>query len=222
MKEIETLNHFSSSEISDALDACGIEGALFNIKPIHSRMKLIGPAYTVQYKNYTEKPKEFKMAGDYIDRVPSNHVIVLDNESREDCTCWGSILTQFSLLKNIKGTVINGSVRDIDFTIKANYPVFSKNVYMRSAKNRSYKIAEQIPLVIEGVKINPGDIVFGDHLGVIIIPKEAINEVIEKAKNIKITEEKIIHAITHDKLSLHDARNKYRYDQPWLNSMTRG
>jgi regulator of RNase E activity RraA len=216
MYQLEKLRCFHSSEISDALDACGVEGALLNIKPITSGLQLIGPAYTVQYKSYEEKSKEFKMAGDYIDQVPEHHVIVLDNQGREDCTCWGNILTQFSLMKKISGTVVNGSVRDIDFIKQAQYPVFSRNVYMRSAKNRAYKASEQVQIEIEGITVTPGDIIFGDDLGVLVIPKHLINKVIEKAENIKINEQKIIHAITHDGISLHNARQKYRYDQPWL------
>lgn len=216
MSQLESLKRFHSSEISDALDACGVEGALLNIKPVVSGVQLIGPAYTIQYRSYDKKPKEFKMAGDYIDHVPEHHVIVLDNQGRQDCTCWGNILTQFSLMKNISGTVVNGSVRDIDFIRQVKYPVFSRNVYMRSAKNRAYKASEQVTINIEGITINPGDIIFGDDLGVLVIPKHLINEVIEKAENIKITEQKIVHAIIHDKMSLHNARQKYRYDQPWL------
>lgn len=216
MYQLEDLKRFHSSEISDALDACGVEGALLNIKPIVSGVKLIGPAYTVQYRSYDKKPIEFEMAGNYIDHVPQHHVIVLDNQGREDCTCWGNILTHFSLMKNISGTVVNGSVRDIDFIRQVNYPVFSRNVYMRSAKNRAYQAAEQVTLKIEGISINPGDIIFGDDLGVLVIPKHLINEVIEKSENIKTTEKKIVHAITHEKMALHHARQKYRYDQPWL------
>lgn len=218
MKLFNELKNLDSSEISDALDACGIEGALLNIKPLGHGIKLVGPAYTVQYHPYKEKPKEFKGASDYIDNVPANHVIVLDNQNREDCTCWGNILTQFALIKNIAGTVINGAVRDINFIKNVNYPVFCRNVYMRSAKNRAYKVAEQTTIKIQNVLVNPGDIIFGDDQGVLVIPQSCIDRVIEKAKNIRITEKKIIHAITQEKMRLCDARQQLRYDQPWLKS----
>lgn len=46
---LQQLMHCNSAEISDALDACGIEGGLLNIKPLSQGMKMVGPAYTIQY-----------------------------------------------------------------------------------------------------------------------------------------------------------------------------
>lgn len=216
MNLMDQLYQFNTAEISDALDACGIEGALLGIRPLTLGTKLMGPAFTVKYIPYTEKLTEFKDAGNYIDEVPPNSVIVIDNNGRDDCTTWGDILTQVAIRRNIAGTVIHGAVRDIHFIREIKYPLYSSSIYMRSGKNRVYKAMHQCELTINNVSVTPDDVIFGDDNGVLVIPKTYINDVIDKAKNIKITEDQII-TVVKAGMPLKSARKYYRYDQPWLN-----
>ncbi|BCA96783.1 protein DlpA [Legionella antarctica] len=214
-EHLQKLYSFSSAELSDALDSCGIEGALLNIKPLSPGMKLIGPAYTVQYKSNQKKASAFKNAANYIDSIPAKSVIVIDNNGRSDCTVWGDILTQIAIQKDIAGTVVHGAVRDVEAIRKANYPVYSTAVHMRSGKNRIHKNNEQCPLVINEVTINPGDIIFADDNGVLVIPLNSVIDIMNKANTIKLTENNIKAAIRSGS-SLEQARKDYRYDQPWL------
>lgn len=210
----ELLN-FDTAAVSDALDSCKIEGALLGIKPIKCGKKLIGPAFTVQYSSYESKPIDFKGAGDYIDDVPEHSVIVIDNNGREDCTTWGNILTQVALIKNIAGTVVNGSIRDVEFIRDNEYALYSRAIYMRSGKNRVYKSEQQKKLTIGDVIINPGDIIFGDDNGVVSIPKNLLEDIIYKVKNIFKTEENIINEVKKG-TSLKEARIKHHYHAPWI------
>ncbi len=210
----EELLQFSSSEISDALDGHQIEGALFGIKPINLHCKIVGPAYTVQYSPFKKKPKEFQQAGNYIDNVPPNAIIVIDNHGQLDCTTWGNILTEVAISKRIRGTVVNGAIRDVDFIKQVRYPIYSAGVYMRSGKNRVYKSDEQCQIEINQVTINPNDIIFADNNGVLVIPNHLVQEVIHSARNIRQTESKILRAVKSGK-NLEQAREEYGYDKPW-------
>ncbi|MGC1182146.1 isocitrate/isopropylmalate family dehydrogenase [Legionella sp.] len=213
--QLQRLQVLNTTEISDALDACGIEGALLNIKPLAPGMKLLGPAYTVRYASSKNKSSTFKNAANYIDAVPEKSVIVIDNEGRVDCTAWGAILTKMALHKHIAGTLVHGAVRDVEFIRAANYPLFCTGIYMRSGKNRIQKMSEQCPLVINQVSINPGDIIFADDNGALVIPQYLLTDILNKAENIKLTEQNIAAAIKNG-VSLEQARIDYRYDQPWL------
>ncbi|MFA5959998.1 MAG: RraA family protein [Tatlockia sp.] len=217
MNPFKQLEKLSSTHLSDALDACKIEGVLPGIKALTSGTKLIGPAYTIEYTLYEQKPKEFKPAANYLDEVPAHSVILIDNKGRTDCTTWGGLLTAAALKKQIAGTVVHGAVRDIDAIRDTHYPLFCTDYTMRSGKNRVYKSGEQCPLTIHGVVIHPGDIVFGDEAGVLVIPLPLLEEVIQKANNIAMTEEKIL-AMVQQGSPLSLAREKYRYDKPWLNA----
>ena len=212
---VTRLNVLNSAELSDALDAHGVEGALLNINSLILGTQLIGPAYTIQYQPYDKRPASFKNAGDYIDEVPAGSVIVIDNQGCEDCTVWGDILTHAALKRGIAGVVVNGAVRDVKLMRELQFPLFSRSIYMRSGKNRVYKSAEQCPIEINGVTIKPGDMIFADDNGVVAIPAHLLEEVVVKAMNIRLTEQKIIEAV-HAGLTLADARKKYHYHTPWV------
>lgn len=216
-EQMELLKNFSTAEISDALDSCGIEGALLDIKPLSPGAKLVGPAYTVKYTPYKKQSPTFKNAANYIDAVPSLSIIVIDNNGQTDCTVWGEILTQTALYKHIAGTVVHGAVRDVESIRKLNYPVFCNDVYMRSGKNRVHKSQEQCSLVINKVTINPGDIICADDNGVLVIPRDLLNDILIKIQNIKTTEDQIKSAIKSGK-TLEQARADFHYDHPWLDN----
>ena len=202
-----------SACISDSLDSLKISGGLVGIKPIVAGIKTVGYAYTVKYEPL-ENNEIFQNAGNYIDNVKSNSIIVIDNKGRMDCTVWGNILTQFAVKNKINGTVINGCARDIENIRSNKYPLFSAGSFMQSAKNRSKKVAEQITLMINGVVINSGDIIFCDDNGCVVIPINLANEILEKAKNVMANEEKIINAIVNE-MSLEKAREMFSYSKPW-------
>ncbi|KTD61918.1 isocitrate/isopropylmalate family dehydrogenase [Legionella spiritensis] len=214
-KRINGLQQYNSAEISDALDACGVEGALLHIKPLSPGKKLIGPAYTVQYQPYKKPVASFKQAANYIDHVPEKAVLVIDNQGRVDCTVWGDILTRVALMRRLAGTVINGAARDIKQISKSGYPLFYLDPYMRTGKNRVQKSGEQCPVTIQGVTIHPGDFIFGDDNGVLVIPVSLVDDVLDKAQNIQVTEQKIIEAVASGS-TLKQARKDFHYDQPWL------
>lgn len=202
-----------SSSISDALDSFKISGGLLGIKPLVPGLKCAGFAYTVKYEPIHD-PTEFQNAGNYIDRVPEDAIIVIDNGDRNDCTTWGGILTEVALQKKINGTFIHGSARDVATIREKQYPIFSSSVFMQSAKNRARKVAENITVYIKHVKVEPGDLIFCDDNGCVAIPAHLALEVAERAGNVLETENKIIQAIKNG-MPLEEARNKYGYSKPW-------
>lgn len=212
---IEYLYNLSTSEISDALDSCGIEGALPDIVSYGKHNKIAGPIFTVKYELLKAKPDDYQMPNNYIDNVPAGSIIVIDNSARTDITVWGDILSLTAVKNNITGTIVNGAIRDIEAINQLGYSVFAKSVYMRSGKNRVAITATQCQLQIAGVVLTPGDYILADCNGVIVIPQKIATEVIEKAKNIQ-QNEKLIKQSVELGFSLKEARKKYSYHTPWL------
>ena len=60
MDKLQVLKHYSTAEVADALDSLYLEGGLLSIKPLMPGIKIAGPAFTVKYLPYEEKPQEFK------------------------------------------------------------------------------------------------------------------------------------------------------------------
>ncbi|KPW46562.1 Uncharacterized protein ALO54_02165 [Pseudomonas syringae pv. philadelphi] len=134
---------------------------------------------------------------------------------------WGDVMTHFALANGIKGTVIDGVARDIDTVINCNYPLFSRGRFMQSAKNRTQLKAVQVPLVMDGITIQPGDLMVCDGSGCVVVPQQLAAEVVRRARAVEQTERRIIEAISSGS-TLEQARMTYRYDQPWLSEAEHG
>lgn len=217
-KDIIThLLKYNTPIISDALDACGVQGYLEGIKAISSAKTLVGLAYTVKYKPMQGKKAKFNQASNYIDEVPKDSVIVIDNMGLQHCSVWGGILSHFAHTRNIAGTIVNGMVRDIHTLNKLDYSLFAIGVTAKTGKNRVHMSDKECPLEINGVKINQNDIIMADLNGVLVIPQALAEDVLAKANNIKSNETKIIESIDKG-MSLAKARDEHHYDKPWEDS----
>ncbi|PHM44976.1 dimethylmenaquinone methyltransferase [Xenorhabdus mauleonii] len=218
LAEIEQIKQqlikLDSAAISDAMDSLNIPAGLSGIIPRNSGMKITGPAFTVRYEPIIPEQGKFLNAGNYIDEVPSGHIVVVDNQGRTDCTSWGNILTYKAIQKGIEGSVIYGSARDVSEIRRLSYPLFTTGIYMVSGKNRAKVVETQCALRIGDVNVCPGDWIFADDNGVLVIPLQHLLTVIERAENVEKTEQAIIEAITNGE-DLVSAREKLGYAVPW-------
>lgn len=204
---VKRVESFSTSIISDALDRFGIGGGCKGITPVVSGVKMVGTAYTVRYIPIGAVKGT---VGDYIDDVLPGDVVVLDNNGRTDCTVWGDILTVNAKMKGIAGTVIDGVCRDVSTILEERYPVFSRGRFMMTGKDRVMVAATQVVISIGNVQVKPGDILIGDDSGVVVIPQEMAEKVLEAAKVVKEVENLIVEAVRGG-LSLTEARAKFGY-----------
>jgi regulator of RNase E activity RraA len=148
--------------------------------------------------------------GDYIDDVAPGSVLVLDNGGREDATVWGDILTLVAHRRGIAGTVIDGPCRDIHLCLELGYPVFSRSFSMRTGKDRVQLDAINVPVMVGGATVTPGDLIRGDADGVIAIPRAMENQVLNTAEQIAEAEQAIRDAVLAGG-RLDDARKKFGY-----------
>jgi len=198
---------FSTSTISDALDKFGIGGGCKGITPAIPKVKMVGTAYTVRYIPVGAVKGT---VGDYIDDVLPGDVVVLDNNSRTDCTVWGDILTVTAKMKGISGTVIDGVCRDVPTILEEKYPIFSRGRFMMTGKERVMVEATQVIVSIGEVQVKPGDILVGDDSGVVVVPQEMAEKVLEAAMVIDEAEKCIVQAV-REGFSLTEARTKFGY-----------
>ncbi|MEA3105845.1 MAG: 4-hydroxy-4-methyl-2-oxoglutarate aldolase [Gammaproteobacteria bacterium] len=198
-----------TATLSDALDRHGIAGQCHLIKPLDPAFRLAGRAYTVRYGPAANPPGTI---GDYIDDVPAGAVIILDNGGSDDTTVWGDILTEIANRRGVAGTVIDGMCRDVALSRSLRYPVYSRGHWMRTGKDRVQVEASQVPVNVGGARVCPGDIVRGDADGVVIIPKNHEDRVLDAAEHIETTESLIRDAVRSG-LRLDEARKLFKYHQ---------
>lgn len=204
-REARTL---STAEISDALDAFDLPGSALGIKPIAGPARLFGLAFTVRFAPIDRfQPGT---VGDFIDTLQPGTVAVLDNAGRLDCTVWGGILSRLAAHKGLGGTVIHGVCRDTVEADAAGYPLYAKDRFMRTGKDRVQAEACEQPVMLGDVRVCPGDLVVGDADGVVVVPRPRLQEVLTKALATRAIEEQILQAALAG-LPLAEARRKFRY-----------
>lgn len=198
----------STAEISDALDAFDLPGSALGIRPVAGPASLFGLAFTVRFAPIDRfRPGT---VGDFIDTLQPGTVAVLDNAGRLDCTVWGGILSRLAAHKGLGGTVINGVCRDTAEADAAGYPLYARDRFMRTGKDRVQVEAYEQPVMLGDVRVCPGDLVAGDADGVVVVPRPRLQEVLTKALETRAVEEQILQAALAG-LPLTEARKKFRY-----------
>jgi regulator of RNase E activity RraA len=206
---VERAARLDTATLSDALDKHGLNGQCHRIKPRSMEFRMTGRAWTLLYGPAGSPPGT---VGDYIDDIPAGSVIVLDNGGRDDATVWGDILTEIASRKGIAGTVIDGINRDVSLCLELNYPIYSRDHWMRTGKDRVQVEATGVPVNIGNARVCPGDLMRGDADGVVVIPRAFEDAVLAAAEEIEATED-AIRAAVREGLSLREARARHGYHQ---------
>jgi regulator of RNase E activity RraA len=207
------LRTLDTSALSDALDRLGVEGQALGIGPLDRTFHTVGRAFTVRM---LPRGLSGKSVGDYIDDVPTGHVVVVDNGGRLDATVWGDILTTVAHRDGIAGTVIDGVCRDVGRSVELGYPIFARSNTMRTGKDRVAAEAYGEPVQLAGIRVEPADWIVGDADGVVVVPSARAEEIVSAAEEITTTEDRIREAVAtgeplvavRDRLRYHDLQTK--------------
>ena len=205
---VERAARLETATLSDALDKLGIAGQCLGIKPLDQKFRLAGRAFTLAYA----PTGPGGTVGDFIDDVPAGAIVAIDNGGRADATVWGDILTLYANDRNIGGTVIDGACRDTHLALDLGYPLYSRSYSMRTGKDRVQLEAVQTTVNIGDARVRPGDILRGDADGVVALPRDREDEILDVAEAIDVAEGRIRDAILSG-MRLEDARQQQRYHQ---------
>ncbi|MEM2896139.1 MAG: RraA family protein [Candidatus Bathyarchaeia archaeon] len=189
LKELEKI---PTASLSDALDKKGIKGYLSHeIKPIFDTKRIVGPAVTIKDTLTKEILTPF-LALEAIDEAKPGDIIVrtIENGDARDIALWGGLMSLAARNKGVRGVVLDGGVRDVLEAKAMAFPVFAKSVTPVTSVGRTKVLEYNSPITIDGVTINPGDIVVGDSDGVVVIPIGLVEDVIALAKEIDSLEKK--------------------------------
>lgn len=203
-----------TAAVSDAMDSLRIPGRLSGIIPRVPGAKACGFAYTVTYRPVDADGPRFRNAANYLDNVPEDSLIVVDNGGSTSCTTWGSLMTTVARMRGIRGTVVYGSARDVVEVRSAGYPLYSTGVTMVSGKNRVQLDTVGGDIDIHGVTVRSGDIIVADDSGVLSVPQSHAEEIVVRAESVELTERNIAAAVT-DGWRLDEARKAFGYATPW-------
>ncbi|MBJ6368613.1 RraA family protein [Snuella sedimenti] len=205
--------------VGDVLDKMGYLHQFLspNIKPLRKDMVTIGRAMPVlEADTFEESPKQtnnplmkkpFGIMFEALDSLKENEVYICSGASPR-YALWGGLMSTRALKLKAAGAIVDGYSRDTNEIEKLNFPTFSLGTYAQDQGPRGKVIDYRVPIEFNGVRINPGDIVYGDRDGVLIIPqeieKEAFTGAIEKARG-----EKLVQKALEEGMSTVDAFEKF-------------
>jgi regulator of RNase E activity RraA len=161
----------STALISDSMNRSFGTG----LKPYHKGGRLSGSAFTVK-----TRPGDNLMIHKAIDLAERGDVIVVDAGGELSQALIGEIMVKLACKKGIEGFVIDGAIRDSGIIGKGTYPIYAKGVTHRGPyKDGPGEI--NVPISINGMVVNPGDIIIGDEDGVIAVPINDAAEILKRA-----------------------------------------
>jgi 4-hydroxy-4-methyl-2-oxoglutarate aldolase len=191
---ITRLNKVYSAVLCDVLDSLGFrnQAVSYQTRPLFPEARVIGRARTMLSKPVNSIPDNpYAMELEALDTLREYDVVVLATGGDMSAAVWGELLSMAASAKGARGALVDGLTRDAAKIGTLGFPVFAKGISSYDSRGRSEVIAYDVQIDCDGVLVHPGDIVFGDYDGVVIIPASHIETVIEKAEE-KVHGEKIV------------------------------
>lgn len=159
----------------------------YEIKPRINEKKVVGPAVTIQ-----EGPSQKESVGpqhalDVIEEAQSGQVMVISMaNSDRDIALWGGIMTAGAYVKNMAGAILDAGVRDVS-EIRRDYdfPVYARSVSPGTTLGRYKTYSANMPVICGGIEVCPGDLIVADIDGVVSVPAQYVEKVLEVAEEIE-------------------------------------
>jgi len=204
-------NKLYSGAIADMLDKQGFRDQVLPhfITPVTDIRRVCGVAFTGQgepSENVGDDDTEKRLA--MLDGITPMTISVWACGGHTASAHWGEIMSTAARQRGCLGAVVDGGVRDLDMIDAMHFPVFARFKCAASSIGRWNIARWQIPIKIGATVINPGDFVFGDNDGVVIIPKYIILEVLVQAEDV-YTRESGMRRELRQGVSVKDAYMKY-------------
>lgn len=177
--------------VSDSLDQLGVREQAMReyLRPVHKGCVFAGWARTITCSDIyhiPEDPYEVEIAA--VDSLLPGEVAVVGTQQSVRNAPWGELLSTAAKARGARGAVIDGLVRDITKIEAIGFPVFAAGIKPVDSMGRGVVTAYNVPVICGGVLVHPGDFVFGDADGVIVIPGTMVPEVLAMAAD-KVTRE---------------------------------
>ncbi len=200
----------ATSTLANALDDAGFHGhVLSTIKAVSSGMRFAGPAMTVreitaEYGTFTSA--DFRI-GAIIDAAQAGDVVVIDMGGAT-CSTWGGMASLAAKEKGVGGLLVDGGVRDLEEMIEFGFAVFARHLVPTTGRTRLKVEAINEPVLVDGVIVEPGDLIVADGTGVVCLPKAEAAHLVSRAEEMQGDDEAAAAEIRNG-LSFSDAMKKF-------------
>lgn len=191
---IQYKDRLATAVFSDVLDDMGYRNQMLpmTIKPNIPEAKICGRARTLQLKalEQGEDPRGIYRSLGLVQRLEAGEVLVVGG-GFETYAFFGELMSTLAQQRGAAGVIVDGCTRDYAETVRLAFPVFARGTYARDVKGRATVKEMDMAVVVGDVTIVPGQLLFGDYDGVIAIPAEVEEQVLQRALEVVTLEDKI-------------------------------
>ncbi|QDU37294.1 4-hydroxy-4-methyl-2-oxoglutarate aldolase [Maioricimonas rarisocia] len=197
--------------VCDALDGLGLrhQSPRLPLSPVTVEGVLVGRCRTTLWADMAHvDPDPYALELKAVDNCQPDDVLIAAAGGSMRSGIWGELLTTAARNSGCVGAVIDGAVRDVNKMREMQFPVYARGMSPYDSLNRQRVVDIDIPVELDGVTFSPGDLVFADIDGIVVVPQEVEAEAITAAWK-KVHDEDRTRDAIRDGLSATAAFEKY-------------
>ena len=178
--------HLYTAVVSDALDQLGVRHQAMReyLRPVHAKSTFAGWARTIACSDIYHLPDDpYAIEIEAVDSLLPGEVAVIGTQKSQRNAPWGELLSTAAKARGARGAVVDGLVRDVRKIEAIDFPVFAAGMKPVDSMGRGIVTAYNLPVECGEVLVYPGDLVFGDFDGVVVIPGKMVDQVVALAKD---------------------------------------
>jgi len=175
-----------TSVLSDCLDAVGVMNQALppRIRPLDEGLVMVGRARTAAFMevyHHDAGGNPYELEIQLVDSLEPGQIPVFACSNPARVAPWGELLSTAARARGAAGAPMDGCTRDVKAIRAMGFPVFHGGIAPLDSKGRGRIMAIDVPIECAGVRVEPGDLIFGDADGVVIIPKRVEADVLKRA-----------------------------------------
>jgi regulator of RNase E activity RraA len=202
--------------VCDILDELG-----YRNQAMHQRIRpllpdivscgFIGTARTFRWMetNHINEDDPYGLEIEAMDSLQQGDVVIHSTDYGGTNAPWGELMSTIAKRKGVAGCVCDSQVRDCVKIIEMNFPVYYAGIRPLDSKGRAVVMEYDVPVQCGEVLVYPGDIIFADFDGVVVIPKKLVGVVLQKARE-KVNNENLSRKELLQGRSLREVYDKYK------------
>lgn len=197
--------------VCDALDQLGFrnQSPRIPMRPLTTGGVLLGRCKTTLWADMAhEDPRPYELELQAVDSCRADDVIIAAAGGSLRSGLWGELLSTAARRAGCVGAIVDGAVRDTQKITAMGFPVFARATCVYDSRDRNRVIDVDIPVEIDGVRFAPGDLVIADSDGIVVVPQQVEEAVIQRAWD-KVQAENVVRDAIAGGMSAGEAFAKY-------------
>jgi 4-hydroxy-4-methyl-2-oxoglutarate aldolase len=161
------------------------------IMPLRDDMVVCGPAFTIRSNADPTLAGELEGRVQMLDQIRPGHIFVWNANGDDQASHWGEVMTAASRKRGCRGAIVDGGIRDTRGILGQGFPIWCRYRTSNGSLSRAKMTGFQVPVMVGGVLIKPGDIVLADVDGALVIPRRIAYQVLLRSEQIEQNEGEI-------------------------------